>query len=252
MSEAPVHGRTVMARSHRLASHRNQFLRFHQESCESRQKPRPCATTISSSLRRTQPERSLSGPFIPRHSLQIVVAAMVATLILVAAVHAQTSKTNHRIEGKLMDPSDSAVPRARVLLQAPEGEHVRETSMDGSFQFLGLTPGRYRLQTAVPGFVPVDREVEVRNRTATRLVIRLTLAAIKEEISVSGNSNLLTSDIANNRNAISVEQGLLETLPILNLDFLTAMSRFLDPSSPDSAVSLVVDGMEARNAGVTA
>jgi len=180
------------------------------------------------------------------------VAVLAATFVLTLAAYSQTGRSTYRIEGKLIDPSDSAVPKARVVLQGPAGEQIRETANDGGFQFTALSPGRYRLQTTVPGFVVVDKEVEVRSRAVTRLVIRLALAAIKEEISVSGNSNLLTSEIANNRNAISVEQGLLETLPILNMDFVTALSRFLDPSNPDSGVSLIVDGMEARNVGVTA
>ena len=177
---------------------------------------------------------------------------LATSFIAAGSSYSQTGKGSYSIEGKLIDPSDSAVPKARVVLRGPTGEQVRETAIDGGFRFMALAPGRYRLQTVVPGFASVDREVEVRNRPVTRLVIRLALAAIKEEISVSGNSNLLTSDIANNRNAISVEQGLLETLPILNMDFVTALSRFLDPSNPDSGVSLIVDGMEARNVGVTA
>ncbi|MBZ5566095.1 MAG: TonB-dependent receptor [Acidobacteriia bacterium] len=179
-------------------------------------------------------------------------AALAATLVLVGPVYAQTGRASYSIEGKLIDPSNSAVPGARVMLRGPAADQVCESSIDGGFRFDSLAPGRYRLQTEVPGLVSVDREVEVRNRAMTRVVIRLALAPIKGEISVSGNSKALTSDIANNRNAISVEQGLLGALPILNLDFLSALSRFLDPSNPDSAVSLVVDGMEARNIGVTA
>ena len=184
--------------------------------------------------------------------LSSLVVALVISFIAVGSVYSQTRTASYSIQGKLIDPSDSAVPRARIVLLGPAGEQVRETAIDGGFRFIALVPGRYRLQTVVPGFASVDREVEVRNRSVTRLVIRLVLAAIKEEISVSGNSNLLSSEIANNRNAISVEQGLLETLPILNMDFVSSLSRFLDPSNPESGVSLIVDGMEARNVGVTA
>jgi len=233
---------------YRLAWPRKQFLRYRQGSRESTQKPRPRTTTISSSFRRS----SLPCPSIARRSLLTTVAVLTTTFVLVGPIYSQTRRSTYSIEGKLIDPSDSAVLGARIVLRGPAGEQIRQTANDGGFQFTAISPGRYRLQTAVPGFVPVDREVEVRNRAVTRLVIRLALAAIKEEISVSGDSNLLTADIANNRNAISVEQGLLETLPILNMDFLTTLLRFLDPSNPDSGVSLVVDGMEARNVGVTA
>jgi len=235
----------VNACSYRLAWPRKQFLRLRQGSCESAQEPRPRTTTISSSFRRS----SLPGASIARHLL--LTAVLTTTFVLVGPVYSQTGRSTYRIQGKLIDPSDSAVPGARMVLRGPAGEQVRETSNDGSFQFTAPSLGRYRLQTTVPGFDVVDKEVEVRTRAVTRLVIRLALAAVKEEISVSGDSNL-TADIANNRNAISAEQGLLETLPILNMDFATALSRFLDPSNPDSGTSLIVDGMEARNVGVTA
>jgi len=183
--------------------------------------------------------------------LRAAVAAVIVTFIFIGSAYSQTIRGSS-IEGKLIDPSDSAVPGARMVLNGPGGERVAETAIDGSFQFIGLAPGRYRLQTAVPGFASMDQEVEVRRRPVTRVVLRLSLAAIKEEIFVSGNSKQVTTDVADNRNAISVEQGLLKTLPILNLDFLTTLSRFLDPSNPNSGVFLVVDGMEARNVGVTA
>ncbi len=215
---------------------------------------------ISSSFRRKNvtpaglkpgPESSLRSSSFTRRLVRAAVAVLTATFVLGGPVCSQTGRNTYSIEGKLIDPSDSAVPKARVVLLGPAGEQVRETANDGGFQFTALRSGRYRLQTAVPGFDVVNKEVEVHNRAVSRLVIRLALAAVKEEISVSGNSNPLTSEIANNRNAISVEQGLLETLPIMNMDFVTALSRFLDPSNPDSGVSLIVDGMEARNVGVT-
>jgi hypothetical protein len=63
---------------------------------------------------------------------------------------------------------------------------------------------------------------------------------------------LRASHLSGNLNAVSVEHGLLENLPILGLDYLTALSRFLDPGTPgDAGTSLIVDGMEARNVGVT-
>ncbi|MEW5979273.1 MAG: TonB-dependent receptor [Acidobacteriota bacterium] len=189
--------------------------------------------------------------FMVKRSLAAA-AAVAAILLLRASAYPQPGKAGHRIEGKLVDPSNSAVPRARLVLRGPSGNQACESSGDGSFQFLGLLPGRYRVQTMVPGFSPVDREVDLRTRFLQRLVIRLTLAAIKEEISVSDNPKRLTSDVTKNRNAISVEQGLLEALPILDLDPIAALSRFLDASNPDSGASLIVDGMEARNVGVTA
>ncbi len=209
VSGEPPRSRTVTVCTDRFAGRRNKFGLIQQKT----RLLRPVAV-------------------IETRFLRAAVAVVTVTFVLIGFAYPQTGRGPYSIRGKLIDPSDSAVPRAPVVLKGPGGEQVLETAIDGGFQFIGLTPGRYRLQTTVPGFVSVDREVEVRKRLVTRLVVRLTLAAIKEEISVSGRTNQLTSDIADNRNAISVERGLLETLPILNLDFLTALSRFLDPSNP--------------------
>jgi len=79
---------------------------------------------------------------IARGFLRTAVAALAATFILVGPVYSQTGRASYSIEGKLIDPSDSAVPRARVVLRGPAGEQVRETAIDGGFQFIVLAPAR--------------------------------------------------------------------------------------------------------------
>lgn len=46
---------------------------------------------------------------------------------------------------------------------------------------------------------------------------------------------------------------MLDNLPVLDNNYLNALARFLNPGTPgDAGTSLIVDGMEARNIGVTA
>ena len=46
---------------------------------------------------------------------------------------------------------------------------------------------------------------------------------------------------------------MLDNLPILDNNYLSALARFLNPGTPgDAGTSLIVDGMESRNVGMTA
>jgi hypothetical protein len=80
-----------------------------------------------------------SAGLIARLVLYVAGTALFAIFILLSPLHPQARKGNYRLEGKLMDPSDSAVPGAQLLLRGPAGEQVRETGADGSFQFLSLS-----------------------------------------------------------------------------------------------------------------
>ncbi|MEK7754834.1 MAG: carboxypeptidase regulatory-like domain-containing protein [Acidobacteriota bacterium] len=176
-------------------------------------------------------------------------AAMAA--LISAGAWPQNPRQPLAVGGVLIDPMDRSVAGARVVLVGEGQERPASTSPSGEFQFDNLGQGRYRLRVTVPGFEPIDRSVRVGSRPV-RLALRLTLAPLRERITVASQALRVTADAGGNLNAISVERGLLENLPILDLDYLTALSRFLDPTAPGGAgASLIVDGMEARNVGVT-
>jgi len=143
------------------------------------------------------------------------------------------------------------VPGAVVRLAGEGPPRSAQTSATGEFRFDDLTPGRYRLSVTVPGFVPVDRSIQLGGRPS-RIVLKLVLAQLQQEITVAGQPLRVNTEAGGNLNVISVERGMLDNLPVLGLDYLSALSRFLDPGTPGGAgVSLIVDGMEARNVGVT-
>jgi hypothetical protein len=66
-----------------------------------------------------------------------------------------------------------------------------------------------------------------------------------------GGGVQVNTEAGGNLDSISVERSLLDQIPVLGLDYLAALSRFLDPSAAASGgASLIVDGMEARNASL--
>lgn len=157
------------------------------------------------------------------------------------------------VAGRLLDPSDTAVSGVTVVLRQGENQVSTATSETGQFRFDGVRSGEYELLATLPGFDPVRRQIRVGRQPARELVIRLKLAVLKEELNVAEQDRQVSAAPGQNAGTISVERTMLDNLPTLDNDYLSALARFLNPGTPgDAGTSVIVDGMEARNAGVTA
>jgi hypothetical protein len=177
-------------------------------------------------------------------TIRIVALAILASVTLCAQV---------QIMGRLLDPSDTPVGGVGVALRQGERELSTTTSETGQFRFDGVRVGEYDLLTTVPGFDPVRHQVRVGRQPAPELVIRLKLAVLKEVLDVAEQDRQVSASPGQNADAISVERTMLDNLPILDNNYLNALARFLSPGTPgDAGTSVIVDGMESRNVGVTA
>ncbi len=157
------------------------------------------------------------------------------------------------LRGVVVDPTLAAVPGARVLLKAAGAEFSTETGTTGAFRFDHLTPGDYELQCSVPGFDTVRRRIRIGARDPAPITLRLSLASLKERLDVDERGSPVAAQPGKNVDTISVDRSMLDSLPFLDLNYLEAMSRFLDPGLAGGAgTSLIVDGMEMRNTGLTA
>jgi hypothetical protein len=178
---------------------------------------------------------------------------VIRVCILLALAGAALPGQTLSISGVLLDPSNAPVPSAQVLLRRDGSERSALTHVTGRFRFDALSLGNYDLVVAVSGFEPVQRRVTVGAQPLRPLSIRLKLATLKEQITVTEDSRQVSVAADRNADSISVERSMLDSLPILDNNYLSTLSRFLDPGSPgDAGPSLIVDGMEARNIGVTA
>jgi hypothetical protein len=168
-------------------------------------------------------------------------------LAVTAAMLAQT------LQGTLVDPSGAPLPGITMTLTGTAQRLESVTAAAGEFRFPGLASGNYELRCEVPGFNPVREKVRLTTRGQQSLVVRLTLATLRAEMSVPETDSSVAPQADRNADAISVERTMLDHLPFLDNNYLSALARFLDPGTPGgSGTTIVVDGMEMRNAGVTA
>jgi len=153
------------------------------------------------------------------------------------------------VTGRLLDPSNTSVTGVAVVLRHDARQWTAITSEGGLFRFEGAPSGEVELRTEVPGFDPVV----LNTRRRRDVVIRPRLSVVRNELAVTEEERKISTDAARNADAISVERTMLDSLPMLDNNYLAGLSRFLNPGTAgDAGMSIIVDGMEARNVGVTA
>ena len=95
------------------------------------------------------------------------------------------------------------------------------------------------------GFKVFTSRIAVDARPRPPMKVVLEIASVAEEVTV-GKGGLSTAS-RENRDAVTVDQKLLQGLPVFDQDYIATLATFLDPGALGSeGVSLVVDGAEAN------
>jgi hypothetical protein len=155
----------------------------------------------------------------------------------------------------VLDPKEAGVGGARVTLQTANGRAYRSTvtQANGDFRLERVAPGTYNLQIMMDKFNPSVTRVEVGNPPPAPLRIMLTLADVAQVVDVTAQLSQVSTATADNLDTVTLDRSALDNLPILDQDYIATMSRLLDASSVGtSGVTIVVDGVEATRAGVSA
>ena len=142
---------------------------------------------------------------------------------------------------------------------------VRPSRMSvGNFLMAAPHAGSFTLVISEPGFETVHLPVTVHPNVvsaaapaahvmAAPLHITLPIAAVATSVRVNGDTNEDLTASEENRDSSVLTSSDLKALPIFDNDYVTAMSSFLDDSSSATGGSgLMVDGVEANRATVSA
>jgi hypothetical protein len=118
--------------------------------------------------------------------------AAAAALLLALAVPAAAQLQTGDIYGTTVDEQGQPLPGVTVTLTSTVGApQVQQSGGDGRFRFLRLYPGTYALKAELEGFSPVEvQQIEVRVGANTDVQVTLS-GAVKDTITVTGESPLL-------------------------------------------------------------
>jgi Carboxypeptidase regulatory-like domain/TonB dependent receptor len=179
---------------------------------------------------------------------------LVAVLALSALLQAQ-SAPRVAVSGVVQDQTGAVLQNATVELVAASGAVQSTTTTDavGAFHFDNVAAGQYELRTSFEGFKPAAVRVRVGARTPAPQKLVLRLADVTQEITVSNAAAQVDATASNNLDAVTVDQQMLESLPVFDQDYIATLSRFLDSGSLGSGgATVVVNGMEVSALRVSA
>lgn len=171
--------------------------------------------------------------------------AQFAIIILTTATALWAQSATASLSGSVLDPRDSAIPGATlVLLDMNTGLSREMTGNDaGQFVFSQLSPGHYRLTVTKETFKTsvVDNLVlAVNDQRALRL--KLEVGAKTESVNVSGIAPLVSESPAI---ATSIDREFFENQPMSGRSFQSLIS--LAPGTVPTAANLVTPGQFSIN-----
>lgn len=113
------------------------------------------------------------------------------------------------LAGNVTDASAAAIPAARITVMRTSGETLREgtTGSDGRYTLSALSEGRVVVTISAPGFDTVRRDVTIRSGETLTLSVVLTIARLREGVSVVGVAPIATDS----QTATKGDAPLLET-----------------------------------------
>lgn len=194
--------------------------------------------------------RTARGDGHAYHPLVVLMFKLSALILLVHCLSlAMSAQNTGTLGGVVEDASGAAVPQAQLKLRSKAGgaEFTATSNETGRFIFTGILVDQYVLIVKAEGFAERQLSIKVAETPAPALRIRLELAAVTAEITVT-DEDLEAPSAAGNRSAIRVGQHWLDSLPVQDGDLLAVPSLFLNPGTVGfGGPQIIVDGEVSSN-----
>jgi len=123
---------------------------------------------------------------LSRRACWIAVAAVLAAIVPLAALHGQESKAPASLSGNVYDASGAVVPDVLILLKSANHEEAARTSATGEYAFVSLPAGSYTLEIRQPGFAQFQKTIVLPDGSQTN--ITLGIGQVAEQVEVVGKA----------------------------------------------------------------
>ena len=137
---------------------------------------------------------------------------LVITVLVMA--NATWAQFTGNIQGTVTDPSGGAVAQAKVDLMNVVTKVSATTISDasGSYRFLSLAPGSYKITVEASGFGKAESTVTLETNQNLNVPISLKVGTATEAVTVTAEAPLVNT--AETRNQLTLETQELSTLPL--------------------------------------
>ena len=197
----------------------------------------------------------LQVPLLWSKRMRSFVSIVLLLACPIARAFSQSPVDRFSISGTVTDPTGAGIPGAAISAHNGHGPAIRTTRSNnsGAFRLTGLPAGQLDIEVQSDGFASQSVHVSMPSRSSAPFRIALKLAGVRQEVTVNESAAAVSINSSDNLDVITLDRQMLDNLPIFDQNYVAAMSQFLDPGSIGTGgVTLVVDGMEQKNIGVSA
>lgn len=138
------------------------------------------------------------------------------------SAYAQGVGASGSVRGRVSDPTGASLPHGRIsATDVDRGtKYAATTDASGQYSIPGMAPGNYDVTVEAPGFgSEVQRQVVVSVGSVTTLDFRLEVAHASTTVEVNATPPAI--DTIQGKQANTINQGLVNDLPINRRDYLT-------------------------------
>lgn len=175
-----------------------------------------------------------------------ILFALAAVLLVTQPLLAQGNPTA-RASGIVTTSDDgSALPGVTVTFESPnlQGERVVVTGANGGYSSPPLPPGEYTVTFQLEGFQTIQQRHRLSAGQAVTISPSLSLAAVQEEIVVTGEATQTISE--SSTSAQTIVQDDLEKLPVARtLQSAVALSPGVTQNGPGAGAAITISGAQS-------
>jgi hypothetical protein len=149
-----------------------------------------------------------------RNRLSRLLRLAAAPLLLLTASPVMQAQFSASIQGTVEDPSSAPVAQAPVELENMDTHVTRSTATDasGSYRFLSLAPGPYRVTVTAPGFTKTTTAVHLETAQNLDVPFHLSVATAQTRVEVTAAAPVI--DTADTRNQETLRSQELSAVPL--------------------------------------
>src|SRR5512139_2026030 len=166
----------------------------------------------------------------------------ILAVVLLAAAPTNAQVLYGSIVGNVVDPTHAAVPGATVTIINAGTNLARETTTraDGSYTFVNVIPGNYRVRVVLAGFKEYVKEgVPISTNAVARVDVTLEVGAMTEVVNVQSETTLLQTDSGSVQSELKA--AAVENLPLGNYRNYQELLNLVPGTTPAGFQNAITD-----------
>jgi hypothetical protein len=131
---------------------------------------------------------------------------LVFACLVLASVGAYAQQSTGNVLGTVTDASGAVLPGASIAISGEAGTRTTVSGADGTFRFLNMDYGEYKVTVTLQGFGTANRTVTIVAGTNATVAVSLAVGGKTETVEVSGEAPLVDATKRGTGASITTEQ----------------------------------------------